>query len=150
MCEINCEDFSWPVGSDSDSEISEQFSSCTSNTEFEGDVDLVWDSVDFNERVDSKHWKLYCDTDSYTSVIQIRDRHQKDDEPVVSNLVIHHKHERRKSGHVARYYCYSNYDNSKNNPFLPLWYPQNKCYIQWTGELLSSVDHSCSSPFYCV
>ena len=125
-------DFAAHIGSDSDShsesESSEKFSSYTSDTEYEGEVHLGWNCDDFNEFVNNKHWKNYCDTQFYTTILQIEDRRVKD-EKVVHNLVLHHKHSVEKKLTWEKYYCDSEYTDIGAKFFTGLFCKPTNCYV---------------------
>ena len=72
MCEVNFNDSSVPIDTDSESE---QFSSLSSDTECDdSEVHIGWNLDKFNDFVNKKHWGNYCRDKYFTVILQIQDR----------------------------------------------------------------------------
>ena len=152
MCEVNFTDFSLPLDSDTDSEndVSEQFSMYSSDTGFESDINVVCETENFNDIVDKKHRRLYCDVACYTVVVSIKDRHADSNGGVGNNLVISYKHDINRHQNL-KWYCYEVKEKKNNDQYFSgIFYPPTRCYVHWPGQLLKEADHNSLSPFYCV
>ena len=150
ICEVNFIDFSRPLDSDSDSDdVGEfktntddtaEYSSCSNDTEFEGDVQLDWNDENYNDFVSKKHWENYCATNSFTVMIPMIDRCRESPQPIVSNIVIRHKHDLNRKPALKRY-CSYHRTNTTDKIFPRIYYKPTRTFLNWPGEYFTHTDH---------
>ena len=156
MCEVNFLDFSCPLESDSerytddDTQEKLEFSSNSSDTEFEDDVQLDWNEENYNDVIDKKHWENYCAAKYYTVIIPIFDRSIECGKCTVRNMVINYKHDLNRKPQLKRYYCEQPNNNITNKLFSRIFYSPTKTFVYWPGEYLTPPDHKQNSPLYCI
>ena len=127
-----------------------EFSSYSSDTEIEGDVQFEWHTENYNDLIDKKHWDIYCANKCFTEIIVIVDRCRENPQPIGSYLVIQYKHDLKRKAYVKRY-CYEQKEtNVTDKYYSQIFYSPTQTFVPWPGEYISPPDHNILSPFYCV